>query len=694
VKPSSLPDPPQPEAVAEGSESPVNSPPPPHELTQLIQQRVWLHVRRRKAWLDSLSRQVSKESSAEFFNDPDDPRLERQWQSKGEGRMWNEPIHQLDVALSGAAGTPVRVLAATFALSRAELDLIQTCVAQELDPALGPVFAYLHGERQSAWVSGPLVKRLFGHQSSAFWHPMTNLSRWGLVQARETTPGDPTALVADPMLAPWLEGKLVLNPATARFVRPVPVHPPLKNWPLAEAAHVIERSAVQGMPVRLVVLGPPASGRSTFAAVAAQKLGIQCIAVDTTTITDEDWPNVFLEVQRFASLGRFGVIWTGSRANRPWLRGVDATLVHVLTCEPDQDVSMAGWTDCRLELPPVSIAEKTALWQHVCPRFDQWSEEDRATLTQCYELSIGQISSIGRIEPTSGAQAIAFGREITRQNIGNLGQFLPCPFTWHDMVLGEDLMAGLRDLAYEARTRARFWDRPEIRRLFPRGTGLTALFSGSPGTGKTMAAQVIAAELKLDLFRIDLARVVSKYIGETAKHLSDIFSHASRLSAILLFDEADALFARRTQVKDSHDRYANADTSYLLQLLEEFRGLALLTTNKRGNIDPAFYRRLRYVYEFPKPGAKERLEIWQHLVAELFGDETLARLAVTIRKLADEMAISPAQIKATVLASAFIAQRQGRQVLANDLFRALQREMSKEGRGVDGHLRNQAEPDS
>lgn len=349
---------------------------------------------------------------------------------------------------------------------------------------------------------------------------------------------------------------------------------------------------------------------------------------------------------------------------------------------------MPGWSDRFLELPPASIAEKRALWQHVCPQFDRWPEEDRASLTQCYELSIGQISSIGRIEPEHGALAIACAREITRQNIGNLGQFLPCPFTWHDMVLGEELMTGLRDLAYEARTRAQFWDRPEIRRLFPRGTGLTVLFSGPPGTGKTMAAQVIAAELKLDLFRIDLARVVSKYIGETAKHLSEIFSRASRMSAILLFDEADALFAKRTQVKDAHDRYANADTSYLLQLLEDFRGLALLTTNKRGNIDPAFYRRMRYVYEFPKPGAKERLEIWQHLIAELYGDETKNALGATLRKLADQMEISPAQIKATVLASAFIAQRQGRQVQAGDLFKALQREMSKEGRGgIDGHMR-------
>jgi SpoVK/Ycf46/Vps4 family AAA+-type ATPase len=295
------------------------------------------------------------------------------------------------------------------------------------------------------------------------------------------------------------------------------------------------------------------------------------------------------------------------------------------------------------------------------------------------------------MQPATGAQAIACARDVTRQNLGNLGQFLPCLFTWDDMILSEELLAGLQDLAYEARTRAQFWDRPHVQRLFPRGTGLTALLSGTPGTGKTMAAQVIAAELKLDLFRVDLARVVSKYIGETAKHLSEIFSRASQMSAILLFDEADALFAKRTQIKDAHDRYANADTGYLLQLLEEFRGLALLTTNKRGNIDPAFYRRLRYVYEFPKPGAAERLKVWQRLSRELYGDEISAALAPSQQKLAEQMPISPAQIKATLLASAFIAQRQGRPVQPGDLLRALEREMAKEGRGLDGSVRTQLE---
>ena len=505
------------EPMPETGTSSVPTPTAPHGLAQLIQQRVWLHVRRRKAWFDSLPKQTFAHGTAEFFDDPDDPRLELRWQCEGQGRMWNAPIQRIDAQLASAVGNPLRTLAQSFALSRAELDVIQACVAQQLDPALGPAFAYLHGQTQSAFVSGPLVKRLFGHSSSTFWHPTTNLGRWKLVHARETAPGDPTALVADAMLAPWLEGKLMLDPAIARFVRPVPVHAPAKSWPVAEAVHAIELSAFHGLAVRLVVVGPPGSGRATFAAAAAHHLGIECIAVDTTAVSEEEWPDAFLKTQRFAFLGRFGVIWTGIHTNRPWPRNLDASLVHMITCAPDYDVAMPGWSDCRLELSPPSIGETRTLWQHTCPQFDQWAEEDRAALTQRYQLSAGQICSIGRMKPENGTRALAYAREITRQDIGNLGQFLACPFTWDDMVISEELLTGLKDLAYEAKTRAQFWDRPEIRRLFPRGTGLTALLSGSPGTGKTMAAQVIAADLKLDLFRIDLARVVSKYIGETAK---------------------------------------------------------------------------------------------------------------------------------------------------------------------------------
>ncbi len=146
-----------------------------------------------------------------------------------------------------------------------------------------------------------------------------------------------------------------------------------------------------------------------------------------------------------------------------------------------------------------------------------------------------------------------------------------------------------------------------------------------------MAAQVIAAELGLDLFRIDLAASVSKYIGETSKNLRRIFARAAEMNAVLLFDEADSLFSKRTDVKDSHDRYANTDTNYLLQLLEGFDGIALLASNKRQNIDIAFVRRLRYVMDFPRPDAAERLRIWERLVRELLGDESAKELAPSFR---------------------------------------------------------------
>jgi SpoVK/Ycf46/Vps4 family AAA+-type ATPase len=146
-----------------------------------------------------------------------------------------------------------------------------------------------------------------------------------------------------------------------------------------------------------------------------------------------------------------------------------------------------------------------------------------------------------------------------------------------------------------------------------RGVGISALFAGPSGTGKTMAGEVLANELRLDLFRIDLSQVVSKYIGETEKNLRRVFDAAEEGAAILLFDEADALFGKRSEVKDSHDRYANIEVSYLLQRMEDYRGLAILTTNRRDALDAAFLRRIRFMVEFPFPEAAQRAEIWRRI---------------------------------------------------------------------------------
>ena len=656
-------------------------------LARVIQQRIWLRVRRRRAWIEGLRNDESTPFSAGFFEDPDDPALERRWQEEGEGRFWEEPIRRLEDQLAGPMGQPLRVLGQTFGLSRAELDLLEACVVQQVDPALGPALALLHGQTQSACVSGPVLARLFGHRSNSFWHPLANVRRWKLVRAREVAPGEPAAFEADPLLMPWIEGTLVLDPSLASLVRSVPARPALPGWPVEEAARRFGQGGKPGKAQRLVVIGPPSSGRATFAAAVAARLGLPCVAVETGRIPDQEWDDLFLKVQRFAILGGFAVIWTGPNTGRPWPRHLMTSWAQMITAEPGLEVAVPGWTDLRFVIEPPTLAEKEALWERCCPGFGDWAEAERNALTRRYQLSVGQTAAIGQLQPENGARAIELAREATRTEVGTLGQFLACPFTWEDLVLPESLLGSLQDLTYEAALRAEFWEQPGVRRLFPRGRGLTALFSGTPGTGKTMAAQVIAAELRMDLFRIDLARVVSKYIGETAKHLSELFSRASRMSAILLFDEADALFSKRTAVKDSHDRYANADTSHLLQLLEEFQGLALLATNKRANIDPAFHRRLRYVYEFPKPGPAERITLWRRLAGAIHGDTALVSDARALEVLGREVDLSPAQIKHTLLASAFIARRRGAAVEAADVLKALERELSKEGRALDAHVR-------
>nr|WP_276603085.1 ATP-binding protein [Nannocystis pusilla] len=204
------------------------------------------------------------------------------------------------------------------------------------------------------------------------------------------------------------------------------------------------------------------------------------------------------------------------------------------------------------------------------------------------------------------------------------------------------------------------------------------MFTGPAGTGKTMAAQVLAAQLGQDLVRIDLATIVSKYIGETAKNLRKIFSVAAGMSAVLLFDEADALFARRTDVRDSHDRHANSDTNYLLQLLEDFAGVAVLASNKKANIDPAFIRRIRHVLEFPRPDAAARRQIWQQVLSELGAEVSPAALDTL-----GGVDLSGAQIKNAVLAATFVARSEKRPLGVGQLVRGLERELDKDGRALE-----------
>lgn len=304
-----------------------------------------------------------------------------------------------------------------------------------------------------------------------------------------------------------------------------------------------------------------------------------------------------------------------------------------------------------------------------------------------HRATIGEIVAIAQRDVQSVKEATALVREAARHRLGDLAQWLECPFSMDDLVVTDNLREALEDLAFEARERVAFWERPEAMRLFPQGQGLLSLFSGPPGTGKTMAAQVIAADLGLDLFRIDLSAVVSKYVGETSQNLERILSRAAQMDIVLLFDEADALFGKRTEIKDAHDRFANTDTGYLLQAIENYRGVALLATNKKGNIDSAFIRRIRYVLEFPKPDAKQREQIWCKIIGELAGKARLNALDGALTRLASDLELTGAQIKYAVLAALFAAKRDREPLAMKHLLRGLDRELMKEGRPLSGRDR-------
>jgi SpoVK/Ycf46/Vps4 family AAA+-type ATPase len=255
------------------------------------------------------------------------------------------------------------------------------------------------------------------------------------------------------------------------------------------------------------------------------------------------------------------------------------------------------------------------------------------------------------------------------------------------LVLPMPTREALEEIAFEAAARLQLLSEPEPGRLYARGGGLAALFCGPPGTGKTMAAEVIADALGADLLIVDLAATMSKYIGETAKNLTRVFDEAVASNAILLFDEADALFAKRSEIKDAHDRHANADTNHLLQLLEGFDGLAILATNRRANMDPAFVRRIRHIVEFARPGVAERRVIWRRALAALAGEEHAASLGSLLDGIADQHDLTAAQIKNAALTVRYAAMREGGPITEAQIRRGLGRELIKDGRPLDAPRR-------
>ncbi len=583
------------------------------------------------------------------------------------------PLETLEHRLEGPEGRAWTRLTGLFGLGEPEADLLALALGVAIEPALGPMVARAQGAEGRLLPSEPLVKALHGHPARPIWRPTSPLAMWRLLSPVRLTPGEAECFQADRALADWMFGNLSLDPELVLALDQCAAGPEPAEWPVAETAGRIDRALGQGAALRLAVQGRAGAGRQGFAAAVARALGREALVVDPAVIPQADWAEAFMLAQRFALYAEAALVW---REGGPaWPAKIPMAPVQVICCAPgEMPAPRAGTTDIALALPEPGAASKAAILADISPDLAGGA----ARLAATPGLLLGDLTDVARSAPRSLDEAASDLRARARARMTGAGHVVDPVFGWDDMIAPEALVAQLRRIAFEARTRPTLMERPETARLYHRSAGLSALFSGPPGVGKSMAAHVIARDLGANLLVVDLGATTSKFIGETAKNLTEAFAQARASGAALIFEEADAFFAKRTEVQSSNDRYANTDTNHLLQLLEGHDGLVLLSTNKRANIDPAFIRRLRHVVEFPKPGPGERRTLWARMIAGLGADP--APLAKDIARLSTTHDLSPAQIKAAALSALYTALEAGRGIEAADLKTAAERELVKEGR--------------
>jgi hypothetical protein len=370
--------------------------------------------------------------------------------------------------------------------------------------------------------------------------------------------------------------------------------------------------------------------------------------------------------------GHSGLVILGGRV--PWQAG---------GFERDRSIA-------RFEFPMPEYPQRLRLWQYYLDQLGIAMEKDLdlASLAGQFQLTSGQIRDavasarddcLQAGTPLGNAELFEAARAYSNPRLASLARKIAPRYTWNDIILPADQLQLLHEIVDTIRRRPKVLDEWGIGQKLASSRGVTVLFAGAPGTGKTMAAEVMAAELGLDLYKIDLSTVISKYIGETEKNLERIFNEAEASNAILFFDEADALFGKRSEVRDSHDRYANVEISYLLQRMEAYNGVTILATNLRSNLDEAFTRRLQFAVDFPFPEEADRLRIWK----TLFPPEVPREAGIDLPLLARRFKLAGGNIRNILVTAAYLAASDGGAVNMTHLLHGTRRELQKMGRLVD-----------
>jgi hypothetical protein len=593
-----------------------------------------------------------------------------------------------DAALALASGAAVdgvdeRIasVGALLGLGGLDIPVLALCAAPELDPRFGRLLAYLHDDVTRRLASPRLAARLLTDDPAepdavlarfAADAPLRRLGAIRVLDDETPTPVADRLVKVDDHLAGRLLGvALAASPPGDRLVVPCAIDPGRAAAAgqlraalgdtgvslLAVGADAPELlAAARGGPVLVVHAREAASPETAAAAGLRATLAgaMVCFELDDLSPDDHAGVAAFVATLRGAAL---------LCARRP------ATVS-----------ALPGLRALAVTVPEASVAERRALWRAHAPgaAVDGVAERFRLSMAQiAHAADVAGAAARSRGNGPPHAADLELGaRDASRTRLGELAVRVESSAGWNDLVLPAEPLDLLRSVAAYLRHRDLVLSEWGYGRTVAGGQGLKVLFAGESGTGKTMAAGVIARDLGLDLFRVDLATVVSKYIGETERNLDRIFAAAEGSNAVLLFDEADALFGKRSEVKDAHDRYANIEVAYLLQRMEAYAGGIILATNLRSNVDDAFLRRLDILVEFPFPEPADRRRLWRGLVP----DDAPVADDVDLDRLADRFRLTGGSIRNSSVTAAFLAADEGAAIGMAHLLRAIAQELRKQGR--------------
>jgi broad-specificity NMP kinase len=585
--------------------------------------------------------------------------------------------------LAGAEPDPRwRHLTGTLGLTAPAASLLALALAAEAIPGMRRVYGYLHDETAARDASVALAAALWDWPPGVHLGGQSALLRWRLAWPQDTGPDMCSATAgwrADPVVLAELteDGAGADAGLTGQDIEPAgePVLYPTQLDEIIAFAGPLSagRGAPPGIEVELA--GPPGSGKTVLAAQVGQKLGLRLVSADAAALAAHPAPAAAaVREARQARLHDSALVWQhADRMPAAAAAAMDGLMpLTFLETGPGAAAPAPGQQmRLRCTLPPLDRGGRLRLWSVMSGRPAPGPVLDWALLP-------GEVATAARVLPAGEPAVRAMLRRAIMAPIPDLLTPVPLPYTWADLVLAPHVALHLRELEAQARLRGDVLDQWGFADLTAMGRGLTALFAGPSGCGKTMAAQVLARSLGLELYRADLAGVVNKYIGETEKHLRVIFDACQRAPVLLLFDEADALFGKRTQVRDAHDRFANIEIDYLLQCMERFDGLAVLATNRKADLDAAFLRRLRFVIDFVPPGAAERERLWR---SALHGRTDSAGVPLVEEldwaRMAAELDMSGADIKSAAMAAAFLARSRGTRIGMAHVLAAARRELEK-----------------